>query len=134
MSENSEDAVPPPRQGKPWSEEEDRQLYASFVAGKPLDLIVASHERGKGGITSRLKRLGLIGRHGEIVDPPPPFSVPERRRAVPAEMPEPASGLDLAFAVTTIDGWQVEIRSNRTLGHPLIERLNLMLQGAVGSP
>jgi len=120
MSETTE-ASTPARQGKPWSEEENRQLYASFVAGKPLDLIVASHERGKGGITSRLKRLGLIDRNGEIVDPPPPF---ENR----------ASSMDLAFAVTTADGWQVEIRSNRMLVRPLVERLNLMLQGAVEGP
>ena len=136
MTETSE-ASPPARQGKPWSEEEDRQLYASFVAGKPLELIVASHERGQGGITSRLKRLGLIDRHGEIVDPPPSFTVPQRRRAAPAERPESvkaAPAMDLAFAVTTVDGWQVEIRSNRTLGRPLIERLTMMLQGAVGGP
>lgn len=119
MSETGE--VPgPARQGKPWSEEEDRQLYASFVAGKPLDLIVASHERGKGGITSRLRRLGLIDRNGAIVDPPPPFDI--------------APAMDLAFAAITVDGWQVEVRSNRTLERPLIERLNLMLQGAVSGP
>lgn len=125
MSETNE-APGPARQGKPWSEEEDRQLYASFVAGKPLDLIVASHERGKGGITSRLKRLGLIDRNGEIVDPPPPFDIPEPAKSAPA--------MDLAFAVTTVDGWQVEIRSNRTLERALIERLSLMLQGAVAGP
>lgn len=127
----------PARQGKPWSEEEDRQLYASFVAGKPLELIVASHERAKGGITSRLKRLGLIDRHGEIIDPPPAFKLPERKRVTPAEALRALQSdtlLDLAFAVTTVDGWQVEIRSNRMLERPLIERLSLMLQGAVAGP
>lgn len=125
MNETSETSGPA-RQGKPWSEEEDRQLYASFVAGKPLELIVASHERGKGGITSRLKRLGLIDRNGETIDPPPPFDAPEPAKKAPS--------MDLAFAVTTVDGWQVEIRSNRTLARPMIERLTLMLQGAVEGP
>ena len=125
MAETPE-APLPARQGKPWSEEEDRQLYASFVAGKPLELIVTSHERKPGGIRSRLQRLGLIDRHGEIVDPPPPFG--------PQEPMKKASSLELAFAVTTADGWQVEIRSNRTLAKPLVERLNLMLQGAVAGP
>ena len=125
MSE-TEEVSGPARQGKPWSEEEDRQLYASFVAGKPLELIVAAHERGKGGITSRLKRLGLIDRNGEIIDPPPPFDMPAPAR--------PRAAMDLAFAATTVDGWQVEIRSNRILERPLIERLSLMLQGAVAGP
>lgn len=125
MSESNE-VSGPARQGKPWTEEEDRQLYASFVAGKPMELIVAAHERGKGGITSRLKRLGLIDRHGEVIDPPPPFELP-----APAKAPPP---MDLAFAVTTGDGWQVDIRSNRALERPLIERLSLMLQGSVAGP
>ncbi len=139
MTETPEtpETPPAPRQGKPWSEEEDRQLYASFVAGKPLDLIVASHERAAGGITSRLKRLGLIGRNGEIIDPPPPFTLPQRRRAAASETPEvvkKAGAMDVAFAVTSVDGWKVEIRSNRTLAKPLIERLVVMLEGAVGGP
>lgn len=125
------------RLGKPWSEEEDRQLFASFVAGKPLDLIIASHERARGGVTARLKRLGLIGRNGEIIDPPPPFAIPERRRAAPAEgqdVAQKALSMDLAFAVTTVDGWRLEIRSNRMLARPMVERLVTMLEGAVGGP
>ncbi len=130
------EAPPAPRQGKPWSEEEDRQLYASFIAGKPLELIVASHERAAGGITSRLKRLGLLGRKGEIIDPPPPFTLPQRRAAasVTPEAVKKAAAMDVAFAVTSVDGWKVEIRSNRTLEKPLIERLVVMLEGAVGGP
>ena len=128
MTETDEETPGPARQGKPWSEEEERQLYASFVAGKPLDLICASHERSNGGIASRLRRLGLIDRNGEIIDPPPPFDIP-----IPAP-PKSAPAMNLAFAATTVDGWQVEIRSNRTLERPLIERLSLMLQGAVAGP
>jgi hypothetical protein len=40
-------------------------------------------------------------------------------------------GLKLAFAVTTPDGWQVEIKSNRPLDRGLRKRLDLMLQGAL---
>jgi len=125
-------AALPERQGKPWTEEEDTLLYDSFVAGQSCEVIAAAHQRGEGGIRSRLRLLGLIDRYGDIIDPPPPFTVPERKRAVPAKNRPPAGGgLKLAFAVTTPDGWQVEIKSNRPLDRGLRERLDLMLQGAL---
>jgi hypothetical protein len=34
------------------------------------------------------------------------------------------------FAVATADGWCVEIKSNRLLNKPMIERLSLMLKSA----
>jgi len=56
-----------------------------------------------GGIRSRLKRLGLLDENGVVVEPAPPF----------------------------VDGWSIEIRSNRVLDQSLVERLSLMLRGAV---
>ena len=124
----------PERQGKPWTEEEDTLLYDSFVAGQPLEVIASVHQRGEGGIRSRLRLLGLIDRYGEIIDPPPPFAVPERKRASPAKQkPAVAEGLTLAFTATTPDGWRIEIKSNRPLDRSLGERLGLMLEGALNS-
>lgn len=124
----------PERQGKSWTEEEDTLLYDSFVAGQPLEVIASVHQRGEGGIRSRLRLLGLIDRYGEVIDPPPPFAVPERKRNGAAkEKSVAAVGLRLAFTVTTPDGWQVEIKSNRPLDRSLGERLGLMLEGALHS-
>lgn len=132
MADENNTALPE-RQGKPWTEEEDTLLYDSFVAGQPLEVIAAVHQRGEGGIRSRLRLLGLIDRYGEVIDPPPPFVRPERKRAVPVKEKAlvAAGGLKLAFAATTPDGWQIEIKSNRLLDRGLRERLDLMLQGAL---
>ena len=123
----------PERQGKPWTEEEDTLLYDGFVAGRPLEAIASAHQRGEGGIRSRLRLLGLIDRYGEVIDPPPPFARPERKRPVPVKERGPVAetGLKLAFAVTTPDGWRIEIKSNRALDRSSRERLDLMLQGAL---
>lgn len=129
---DEETTAMPERQGKPWTEEEDTLLYDSFVAGQNFEVIASVHQRGEGGIRSRLRLLGLVDRYGEVIDPPPPFTPPERKRNGTAkEKPIAAVGLRLAFTVTTPDGWQVEIKSNRPLDRQLGERLGLMLEGAL---
>lgn len=132
MSEAETETVLPGRQGKPWTGEEDRLLYDSFVAGQPMTLIASVHQRGEGGIRSRLRLLGLIDRYGEIIDPAPPFAAQDRKRAVKAakDAPPPVPHLPRAFSALTPDGWEVEIRSNRVLDQALAERLGWMLRGA----
>lgn len=130
--EDSGTAALPGRRGKPWSEEEDRLLYDSFIAGQPLETLASVHQRGQGGIRSRLQRLRLIDQFGEIIDPPPPFSAPKPRRQKTVRAEEEV--MKVAFAVTAPDGWQLEIRSNRALDRPLAERLDLMLKGVLDGP
>lgn len=50
----------PERNGKPWSEEEDRDLVSAFRAAAPNSQIEARHQRSSGGISARLVKLGLI--------------------------------------------------------------------------
>jgi len=52
----------PDKAGKPWSEEEDRQLAASYDAGKSIDLIAREHQRTRGSIELRLEKLGRLER------------------------------------------------------------------------
>jgi hypothetical protein len=56
----------PGQAGKPWSPEEDRRLVEAFDQGADLDMLTASHARSKGGIASRLVRLGRIRERAEI--------------------------------------------------------------------
>jgi hypothetical protein len=124
----------PARQGQAWTNEEDRQLYDGFLAGQPINAIVSVHQRSAGGIGARLRRLGLIGENGEVVEPPPPFAVPERRRS--RGMDGHSAGdnkqtIRRIFTVTTADGWHIEIKSNRPLNKSMVERLTLMLQGGI---
>src|SRR5690348_11275153 len=132
----SDSQTPPPlpaRQGQAWTNEEDRRLYDSFLAGQPIDSIASVHRRSAGGIRARLRRLGLIDENGETIEPPPPFAAPERRRSRAAEGLEAAErkpAMRLVFAITAADGWRVEIKSNRPLNAAMIERLTLMLRGS----
>lgn len=128
LMDDTEEAPRWERKGKPWLDEEDRQLYDSFVAGQALDAIALQHQRSGGGIRSRLRRLGLIDDYGVVVDPPPDFAPPERRR-VPR--PDSGDGMKLIFSVTTGDGWQVQLKSNRTFDEPLVDRLASMLKGTI---
>ncbi len=123
------------RKGKPWTAEEDKLLYEGFVAGESLDGLAILHQRGKGGIRSRLQKMRLIDRFGQISDPPPPFAVPERKSAVKRQAP-PAEDPSLrpVFSMTAPDGWQVEIQSNRGLDKGRAERLAWILRGAAKPP
>ncbi len=112
------------RQGEAWTPEEDRKLYEGFLAGKTGPSLASEHGRSNGAIRSRLRRLGLVTEDGELVSPPPEFCPPGRTDRA-SRRP------DAIFAVTTGDGWQVELRSNRPLTHELIERLAVMLTAAV---
>ena len=58
----------PGNAGKPWTEEEDQRLLATFDAGTPVAALARTHERTTGSINSRLIRLGRLQvSHG---DPP----------------------------------------------------------------
>jgi hypothetical protein len=136
MSE-AETAPASGRRGKPWTGEEDRMLYDGFVAGESLDGLALLHKRGKGGIRSRLQKMRLIDRFGEVVDPPPPFKAPERKRAAKPEVaPVPPEDTTMrpVFSMTAPDGWQVEIHSNRSLDKGQAERLAWILRGAAKPP
>jgi hypothetical protein len=124
----------PTRQGQAWTHQEDRQLYDGFAAGQAIDAMASLHQRSAGGIRARLRRLGLIDETGEVVEPPPPFAVPERRRSTATEGQETAEGkqsMRLIFAATAADGWRIEIKSNRQLNQSMVERLTLMLKGSI---
>jgi len=73
-------AAPPARRdkpraaGMPWSEEEDLALAAEFDAGVTVSEMAVQHGRTRGGITTRLVKLGKID----------PSSVKQRERYAPA--------------------------------------------------
>jgi hypothetical protein len=46
--------------GKPWTEDEDRQLLAAFDGGRPLAELAQVHGRTRGGIQARLVRHGRL--------------------------------------------------------------------------
>jgi len=56
----------PGNAGLPWTEEEDRDLLASFDAGTPLKDVATKHSRTQGAIASRLVRLGRIKDRSEL--------------------------------------------------------------------
>ena len=49
-----------PMAGKKWTEEEEARLIKEFYQGLSMSEIASMHNRKKGGIRARLKRLGLI--------------------------------------------------------------------------
>jgi hypothetical protein len=134
MIDTPSDAAVHPRQGKAWSADEDRQLYDGFVSGTPVAVLASVHQRSAGGIRSRLGRLGLIDQNGEVVDPAPPFAAVVTRRSATAEAhPSEAEHetVHSVFSVKTSDGWVIDIKSNRPLTRPLLDRLTTMLDGVV---
>ena len=51
--------------GKPWSDDEDRQLLSAFDNGRPLAELAQSHSRTRGGILARLIRHGRLAPEGD---------------------------------------------------------------------
>ncbi len=51
--------------GKPWSEDEDRQLLTAFDDGRPLAELAQTHGRTRGGIQARLVRHGRLAPQGD---------------------------------------------------------------------
>ena len=45
--------------GKPWTEEEKKQLLEEYRAGLKVKEIAKAHERSNGAITARLEKLGV---------------------------------------------------------------------------
>ena len=50
----------PSKAGQPWTEDEDRQLLASFDAGRGLQELSAAHKRTQTGIRARLVKYGRL--------------------------------------------------------------------------
>jgi len=67
--------------GMPWSDEEDFALAAEFDAGLTVSEIAAQHGRTRGGITTRLVKLGKIDAS----------AVKPRERYTPIERPASAA-------------------------------------------
>jgi hypothetical protein len=51
--------------GKPWSEDEDRQLLSAFDSGRALAELAQAHGRTRGGIQARLIRHGRLTPDGD---------------------------------------------------------------------
>jgi hypothetical protein len=45
---------------KPWSNEEDKRLKKRYSEGETIDNLALEFQRKPGGISSRLRKLGLI--------------------------------------------------------------------------
>jgi hypothetical protein len=58
----SNDVAPkvPANHGKPWTDEEDKRLEAGFKAKLTFPELAKAHQRGIGGIQSRLIKLGML--------------------------------------------------------------------------
>lgn len=57
----------PANAGKPWTEEEDRELLERFDAGQSVAQLAQAHDRTPAGIHARLER------HGRLQGPGPQF-------------------------------------------------------------
>jgi hypothetical protein len=74
------EAAPPPRParaapgnaGKPWADEEDRQLVADFDGGTRIPELAERHGRSRTAIEARLIRLGKLA---VSPDRPPRFRI-----------------------------------------------------------
>ena len=67
--------------GKPWSDDEDRQLLSAFDNGRPLAELAQSHSRTRGGIQARLIRHGRLAPEGDRpIGGPGKFRPPARGR------------------------------------------------------
>ncbi len=53
------------RAGAPWNKAEDHQLLSTFAAGASLEELTQQHERGNGGILSRLVTLEAVASRDE---------------------------------------------------------------------
>lgn len=49
-----------PRVGKPWTPAEEKRLRDAFLRRRSINEIAREHGRTRGGVTSRLIRMGLI--------------------------------------------------------------------------
>jgi len=56
----------PNNAGRSWTNEEDKELLATFDSGTPVKVIAAKHGRTKGAIAARLVRLGRVKNRAEI--------------------------------------------------------------------
>jgi len=56
----------PDNAGRSWTDEEDKELLATFYAGTPVKTIAAKHDRTQGAIAARLVRLGRIKDRAEV--------------------------------------------------------------------
>lgn len=54
----------PANAGKPWSEQEDRELLERFDEGLSVSQLAATHNRTVAGIQARLERHGRLQGHG----------------------------------------------------------------------
>lgn len=54
----------PANAGKPWSEQEDRELLQKFDDGLPVPLLAQAHDRTLAGIQARLERHGRLQGQG----------------------------------------------------------------------
>lgn len=54
----------PGNAGKPWSEQEDRELLNKFDGGTPIAELARSHDRTVAGIQARLERHGRLEGQG----------------------------------------------------------------------
>ena len=50
----------PANAGKPWSEQEDRELLEKFDAGQSVPELAQAHDRTLAGIQARLERHGRL--------------------------------------------------------------------------
>jgi hypothetical protein len=50
----------PANRGKPWTDQEDKMLVKAFDARTTLEQLAKAHQRGIGGIQSRLTKLGKL--------------------------------------------------------------------------
>ena len=131
MSESHSNGPAPARQGKAWSNDEDRRVYDAFIGGTTGEVIAAAHERSLGAIRARLQRLGVLDPDGNIVTPPPPFTaiVRERQSRSAAEADDPT--LPTVFAVKMEDGYAVDLRANYPLSRPMVDRLIALLDAVL---
>lgn len=61
--------------GKPWTDADGQRLVAAFDTGISIDELAIRHERSKGGIASRLVRLGRIEERSEVYQRDKPLPV-----------------------------------------------------------
>ena len=87
--------------GRPWNEDEEKELLREFDDKIDVEEIAAKHERTKGAIWARLEKLGRIQRKdfpGSTPHPPRSGAVPEPTPSEQSDAPpRPAapSGGDL---------------------------------------